>query len=143
MWIARLPRKLRRFGDLSLADKWLLLRAVLWLMVARVKLAMVPLERLAGGSVQMGEARPDPELLRRIGFAVNSAAANLPWRSDCFPRALAARSLLNRYGYPATVHLGVDRVGESDLVGHAWVTCGETVVVGGEELDRYTETLSL
>ena len=35
MHIRDWPRKLRRFGALSLADKWLFLRAVTWLAIAR------------------------------------------------------------------------------------------------------------
>ncbi len=133
-----LGHKLRRFGALSAGDKWLFVRAVFWLAVARVRLATTSLERLATGAIHDRED-PDPEILQRVGFAVSSAGANVPWRSDCFPQALAARSLLAGYGYASTVHLGVDRVGERELAGHAWVTCGDTVVVGGEELERYTE----
>ena len=47
--------------------------------------------------------------------------------------------LLKRFGYASTIHFGVDRVDEDGLEGHAWLTCGETVVTGGGELDRYTE----
>jgi hypothetical protein len=134
-----IAEKLRRFGGLSPAEKRLFVKAVYWLAVARVRLAMTPLEKLASGSVGVANGKPDAELLRRVGRAVDSAGANMPWRSDCFPRAIAARSLLKGLGYSSTIHLGVDRVGDSELAGHAWVTCGDTVVVGGAELDRYTE----
>ena len=140
MSIARLPHKLRRFGELSLADKWLLLRAAAWLAIARLRLAVTPFQKLIEGlSEEQGSLEPDPDLLQRVGFAVSTAAANVPWRSDCFPQTIAARSILKRHGYTSTVHLGVDRVGKDDLLGHAWLTCGDTVVTGGADLDRYTE----
>ena len=140
MSIARLQHKLRRFGELSLADKWLLLRAAAWLAIARLRLAVTPFQQLIEGlSEEQGSLEPDPDLLQRVGFAVSAAAANVPWRSDCFPQTIAARSILKRYGYTSTVHLGVDRVGANDLLGHAWLTCGDTVVTGGADLDRYTE----
>ena len=140
MSIARLPHKLRRFAELSLADKWLLLRAVFWLAVARLRLAVTPFQKLVERlAADQDGAEPDPDLVNRVGFAVSTAAANVPWRSDCFPQTIAARSILKRYGYTSIVHLGVDRVGESDLLGHAWLTCGDTVVTGGADLDRYTE----
>ena len=140
MSIARLPHKLRRFGELSPADKWLLLRAAAWLAIARLRLAVTPFQKLIEGlSEEHRGSEPDPEVLQRVGFAVGTAAANVPWRSDCFPQTIAARSMLKRYGYTATVHLGVDRVGKNDLLGHAWLTCGDTVVTGGADLDRYTE----
>ena len=140
MSIARLPHKLRRFGALSVADKWLLLRAVTWLAVARVWLLVTPFSRVAGRLADNSEHQePDPELLRRIGYAVSTASANVPWRADCFPQAIAARALLRRYGYSSTIHLGVEKADADTLAGHAWLTCGETVITGGAELERYTE----
>ena len=143
MRIACITHKLRRFGELSPPDKLLFLRAIFWLAVARVRLSVTPFQELAAGLAhEVQETEADAELLRRVGFAVSAAAANVPWRSDCFPQTLAARSLLKALGYASTIHLGVDRVGGDELLGHAWLTCGETVVVGGEDLDRYTEMLT-
>ena len=51
--------------------------------------------------------------------------------------------LLKRYGYASIIHLGVELVGEDALSGHAWLICGETVVTGAAELDRYTQVHSL
>ena len=138
----RWKEKLARFGELSGADRWLLLRAAAWLAVARVMLAAMPFRRLSArfSTEQDGaSAEPDPELLDRIGRAVSVAANHVPWRSDCFPQTIAARMLLKRHGYASTIHIGVERKGDDELIGHAWLTCGETVVTGGAELDRYTE----
>ena len=140
MRISEWPRKLRRFGALGAADKWLFVRAVWWLAIARLWLAFVPFqtlaERLRGGE---GSTEPDEGLLRRVSYAVRAAGANLPWRSDCFPQAIAASKLLRGYGLSSTVHLGVEKAGGDELLGHAWLTCGEAVVTGGNELDRYVE----
>jgi hypothetical protein len=135
--------KLRRFAGLDAADKWLFVRAIAALALARLGLAIVPFERRMARwperEPEAGNSSPDPELLRRVAFAVTSAAANVPWRSDCLPRAIAARALLKRRGCVPTIHLGVERLGDDALAGHAWLTCGNAVVVGGEELGRYTE----
>jgi len=138
--------KLARFVRLSGADKWLLLRAAWWLAIARVMLAVVPFGRLAerlssrpGSGAGAIDAAPDPEFLRRVGRAVSVAANHVPWRSDCFPQTIAARMLLQRRGYDSTIHFGVERIGEAGLAAHAWLTCGEIVVTGGAELERYTE----
>ena len=124
------------------ADKRLLLRAVGWLLIARIMLVAMSFERLSARLSTTGQStqiEPDPVLLQRIGFAVSAAANNVPWRSDCFPQTIAARMLLKRFGYASTIHFGVERVGGDELGGHAWLTCGETVVTGGSELDRYVE----
>ena len=143
---ARLKDKLARFARLDGADKWLMLRAVWWLAVARIMLLVMPFRRLAARLSAENSprgAQPDQVPLRRISYAVSAAANNVPWRSDCFPQTIAARMMLKRQGYSSTIHIGVERVGEEGLAGHAWLTCGETVVTGGTELDRYTELHSL
>ena len=138
----RQTSKWQRFMQLDGADKWLLLRAAGWLLIARIMLVAMSFERLSarlstpGNSTQI---EPDPDLLERVGSAVSAAANNVPWRSDCFPQTIAARMLLKRYGYASTIHFGVERVGEDTLNGHAWLTCGETMITGGEDLDRYAE----
>jgi hypothetical protein len=125
---------------MSRADKWLFLRAVGWLAVARAWLVFVPFRKLAdrlGGSHP--PTKPDTALLDRVSFAVNAASANVQWSSDCFPKAIAASNLLQSFGYGSSIHLGIERSGETELLGHAWLTCGSTVVTGGEERNRYVE----
>ena len=140
MGIARWARKGRRFWDLGLADQWLFICSVYWLAVARIWLARASFPALARRlNVKDRSNDADPELLRRIGSAVGAAAGNVPWRSDCFPQAIAANKLLQRYGIASTIHLGVEKADESKLLAHAWLTCGEVVVTGGADLDRYVE----
>jgi hypothetical protein len=142
----RLAEKLTRFRALEGRDKWMLLHAIVWLAMARIMLIVMPFKKLAAslsGKQTSAKGDPDPELLERISFAVRAAAGNVPWRSDCFPRTIAARMILRHYGYTSTIHLGAERAEAGALAGHAWLTSGDTVVTGGEELDRYTEMLVL
>jgi len=140
--------KLGRFVRLDGADQRLLLRAACWLAVARLLIASVPFRRLSAWLATESapdciepepELGPEPEqeLLRRIGRAVATAARHVPWRADCFPQAIAARMLLRRHGLPSTIHIGVTRDEGKGLSGHAWLTCGKTVVTGEMDLDRY------
>ena len=142
----KLRGKLHEFGELSAADKWLVVRAVFWLGVARIMLVVMPFRRLSERLAAGPSATPDQpssEFLERVGFAVRAAANNVPWRSNCFPQAIAARMLLRRQGYSTKIHLGVESDGEGDIAGHAWLTCGETVVVGGDDPERYTVMYSI
>ncbi len=135
-------RKLTRFWQLEGKDKLLLFQTVGWLAVARIMLAVNSFERLSEKLADAGQSNglePDPVELRRMSYAISAAANNVPWRSDCFPQSIAARLMLRRRGFSSTIHLGVERVGAADLAGHAWLTCGETVVTGDVDLDRYTE----
>jgi hypothetical protein len=142
MSIVRWKNKLIRFVRLDGADKWMLLRATMWLAIARVMLVAMPFNRLSARLSAENDCtgtKADPALLIRIGSAVRVAANYVPWRSDCFPQTIAARMLLRRHDFASTIHIGVERVGDDELAGHAWLTCGETVVIGGGELDPYTE----
>ena len=146
MRIAVWKEKLARFSRLDPAEQAPLLHAVAWLAIARIMLAVLPFRhlsaRLSGGGdpVRRGS---DPEALRRIGRAVGIAANHVPWRADCFPQTIAARMLLRREGYASIIHLGVARIGADTLEAHAWLTCAETVVTGGAQLERYTEMHTL
>ena len=138
----RRENKLVRFARLDGGDKWLLIRASAWLGVARLRLTLTSFQKLSerlSHDAPGIRADPDPEFLRRVGVAVGAAANNVPWRADCFPQAIAACLLLKRKGLASKIHLGVEKSGEGGIAGHAWLTCGDVVVTGGEDLDRYTE----
>jgi hypothetical protein len=142
MRISRLKDKLRRFAALDGVDMWLLMRAVGWLAVARVMVLLMSFKRLAArlsvSEDSMGR-EADPEVISKISWAVAAAANNVPWHSDCFPQTIAASKILRTCGHGSTIHLGVERTGDNNIAGHAWLTCGGTVVVGGADLERYTE----
>lgn len=140
--------KLVHFARLESADRRLLMRAVVWLAVARAMLLVMPFRRLSGQLASQrvrdnSGSNPDPKLLPRISRAVAIAASHVPWRSDCFPQAIAARKLLERYGYASTIHIGVAKNEGEGLAAHAWLTSGDTVVTGGANLERYTELYRL
>jgi hypothetical protein len=137
--------RISRFSALDGADKVLLLRSVGWLAVARVMMLAMSFGRLAARMSASEDPVPqdaDPEVLSRVSWAVAAAANNVPWRSDCFPQTIAARKLLKGYGYGSTIHIGVERIGDDELAGHAWLTSGDVLVTGrGVDLTQYTELL--
>jgi hypothetical protein len=143
MTTGRWRQKLAKFRAMSGTDKRMFLHATVWLAMARVMLFVMPFSKLSArlsGEQGSATADPDPELLKRVGYAVEAAADNVFWRADCFPQSIAGWMLLKHHGYDSTIHLGVEHSGDGELLGHAWLTCGDTVVTGGEDLDRYAET---
>ena len=142
MAFARSKKNLSRFRQLDGADKWLLLRAVVWLLVARIMIGVFSFRRVAAWLSATSEGpndEPDAHLLGRVSYAVGAAANHVPWRSDCFPQTIAARMLLKGYGYRSTIHLGVEKSSPDSIAGHAWLTCGEEIVTGGDQAGRYAE----
>ena len=144
-------QRLRKVAALSWADRWLLVQVFVLLGVARLALRLIPFRRLAQrlGSLQT-ETPPDapPDhlaLARRVALALARVSPYTPWRSNCFPQALAARYWLHRRRIPTTLYLGValhKPAGAPDveMTAHAWLRCGPLIVTGGPGHERYTIT---
>lgn len=78
-------------------------------------------------------AEPTPRQLhraRRLRDALAIAARHAPWRSDCYPKALAAHLFLRLTRTPFTTHFGLRRDDAGSLRAHAWVDVGGVVITG-------------
>lgn len=132
--------------------RWLVVATAGWLLLAAacVVIAVLPFKvvsRLLGQGRDAGVHAAEPETpptardLHRAGVAARAVAAAVrrsPWRSDCYPQALAARALLCVARVPHVVHFGLRRDDTGTLLAHAWVTTGGLVVVGGDP-SRFTD----
>jgi hypothetical protein len=80
----------------------------------------------------------------QIVWAVSVASRYLPGEVKCLARALATQILLHRYGYTATLCLGVAKGEKGQLEAHAWVESQGEVVIGGlSNLSSFTLLSSL
>jgi hypothetical protein len=128
-------------------DRALLLHATFVLAIARVAVAVVPFRviartlRLRHVGVPPPSDAACPPAARRTGWAIRTAAANTPWRSTCLMQALAGSMMLTRSGIESTLSLGVAKNAHApdDLIAHAWLRCGETVLIGETEDGRFVE----
>jgi hypothetical protein len=132
---------LKRFRRLSWPDRFLLMEAVLWLMVANFAIGVLPF-RYVGLLAAHSIARPLPpgarlDKVRRIRWAVISTAALVPWRALCFQQSFAAQLMLRRRGIPSTLYYGAAQ-DESGLHAHVWVREGDIDVIGCEIADHFS-----
>jgi len=51
---------------------------------------------------------------------------------------LTAKALLGQSGLPATIYFGLAKDSDSQLLAHAWVRCGERIISGKPDMERYT-----
>ena len=79
---------------------------------------------------------------RRVAWAVQRASCFTPWKSNCFPQAIAAKYLLHRRGIASTLYLGAAFKMRSELTAHAWLRCGSLYVTGGAGR-HHVETLGI
>ncbi len=130
-----------KFARLPAADRRLVARAGLTLVLVRAGLMMLRvrnlrwmLDRFRSRPAEASAARP---AAAKIAWAV--AAANRVARGNCLPKALAAELMLRHYGYPAELKLGAGRDPVGGFIAHAWVECEGRVVIGDFEPGSYTE----
>jgi hypothetical protein len=106
--------------------------AIWQLALARVRLARVPagaiLESLGSGAASLQATTGDVETA--IGRAITSAAARVPWRSDCLLQAMAASAMLRKRNLASHVCIGVRRGPSGALEAHAWLVTKGGIVTG-------------
>jgi hypothetical protein len=76
-------------------------------------------------------SRVSPE---RVSWAVTTSAKLFPSRI-CLALALAGQYLLARAGHPSQIRVGVAPTANGRFTAHAWLICGERIVLGGAEQD--------
>jgi hypothetical protein len=128
------------------AERRLLVEAALLLALTRLAVALLPFRdtaRLLGLKPIAVLSDPDAAQMHEaelIGWAVRVAGARVPWRGTCLTQALSASALLHRRGIPVVLHLGVakDAAAPQGLAAHAWVGCGNEILVGQAQQPRFT-----
>jgi hypothetical protein len=133
---------LKRFLHLSKQERSLLLKAALATIVVRLSLALLSLPTVQHLAVNLSWGNGESLNPTRIVWAMRAVARLVPG-STCLVQALAAQALLIRYGYRPLVTIGVTK-DECDRFGaHAWVTCENQVLIGGQYVENYTALLNL
>lgn len=147
--IQTLFEKAGKLFSLASHQRRLLLRAFFWLGWMRLGIAVSSFKRLVADSDHRAQPPPiarlpagDAEQARAIGWAIRTAGRHTPWESACLVQALAAKRMLHPPGIPGMLLLGVTKdmkaEGANELSAHAWVRCGEDILVGEKGHDRFT-----
>jgi hypothetical protein len=114
----------------------------LWLAIAGMAVALLPFRyvgSLAARPIHRSEPAPQARLhkMRRIRWAIISAAARVPWRAMCFQQGLAAQLMLRRRGIPSVLYYGAAQNEKTGLIAHVWVRVGDVDVIGAETAHRF------
>ena len=67
-----------------------------------------------------------------------SRGARLVPVATCLTQALSMQVLLGRAGYPSRLFLGVKKNDKGGFEAHAWVECGDCIVIGGDAPEDWT-----
>lgn len=132
--MGRLPR-------LTLAEAGAFAEALALCTIASIMLRVLRFSRIAPRlGRHMAESPPHQPgatgaAVRRITWAIATAARVLPWKPVCLPQAVTAQWMLRRRGIQSTLYLGTDPGNRYDA--HAWVRVGGVIVTGGDDPRRY------
>jgi len=131
---------LLRYWRLDPRCKRLLREAATALGLASFAVAVFSFRRaIALGAVPLFQTR-QADSINELRWAVEAAAARLPWRTMCIEQGIALQRLLRRRGIDARLHYGA-RLDHADagLKAHVWLTVGEDIVLGAEAAHNYAE----
>lgn len=139
---------LQKFLNFSRADRLLLVKAALLLVVVQLGLKGLPFQ--TGQSLLAKLAQPKTDRQKsgslsvyKIVWAVTQVSPYIPG-VRCLARAMAAQVLLERQGYPAQLRIGVGRDRSGQLIAHAWLEIQGRVVMGGlKNLRRHFAALPI
>ncbi len=138
-----LRRPFHRFAQVDGRRRALAVEAVLWLLLARLALIVIPFPRLArhmGTFTAPTEARAlqgapaqgskDADIATEVSWAVTRSARYLPFKAVCLPQAMAARIMLKRRGVASVMHFGAAKGKDKPLNAHAWLDAAGVEVTG-------------
>jgi len=131
-------RRLKRFVQLTGAEKRILIRVLFVVGVARAALCVVSTDNAR--SVASKAATGAAGSVEQMVWAVQVVSRYLPG-ANCLTQALAAQALLTASGFPAQVEIGVAKDDFRRLQAHAWVICHGQVVLGGQEPNHYNSMI--
>jgi len=113
----------------------LLTEAALTLLVARALLRVVPFARLTWlfertprGPERVGEERDS--IRQQVRHAIHIVSPRLPFPMVCFPRAIAAQTMLRRRRIGTVLFYGAKTSPDKGIEAHVWVMDGDHPVTG-------------
>lgn len=125
----------KKFLSLDSSERLLLLQTFVFVWIASTILRLLPfaiVRKLFASRVappgRMHRRHPIERLLWAISVACRYVSG-----TTCLSLALAGRMMLNKYGYPAHIHIGVAKDHTGSFGAHAWLESEGTIVIGGQE----------
>ncbi|MEY4571811.1 MAG: hypothetical protein RLZ10_1022 [Bacteroidota bacterium] len=116
-------------------EAWILLH------VSKAIILFFPFKKIAAKlGVSQVETPKDPIAgyqLSLVEISLKRAVKYTVHNSKCYDQALAAKFMLNRQQLPSTLYFGLSKE-DNQLSAHAWVRCGDTIVIGKRGFEKYT-----
>jgi len=126
----------------TLIDYMFFVEAWCLLHLAKLVIVFMPFKKIASWMGSLGiESLHDlhsTDLSTKIEHAVRRASRYTLHESKCYDQALTAKVMLGQCSLPATIYFGLAKESENQLMAHAWVRCGKSIITGKAGMDRFT-----
>ena len=126
----------------ALIDYLLFVKAWCLLHLAKLVIVFMPFKRIASWMGSLGvESLHDlqyTDLSTKIEHAVRRSSRYTLHESKCYDQALTAKAMLGQCSLPATIYFGLAKECNNQLIAHAWVRCGHSIITGKAGMERFT-----
>lgn len=82
--------------------------------------------------------KADWRIVRKVARYTNVLSKFALFKSKCYDKALTVKKILNSENIPSALLMGVKTSEEKGMEAHAWISCDERLVIGGEIAAEYT-----
>jgi len=131
-----------KFCCLSNTQRLLLCEALLFLVLAKIAINVLPFNQLLKllGRTHVKAQRQGIEReiqCKNVVWAVNCITNNMPLKFVCFPRGISVKTMLALRNIETTLYYGVSRIQTEKLSAHVWVMDGVKGVIGFDIAQDY------
>lgn len=145
--ITYLPEMVRIFMRKPAEDQFRLLRILLLSFWIRIMVLTLPFRKLAkvlgsqNNQIDQKSTGIDWVYVNTVSRQIRNISRAVPWTSNCLVQAAVGKILLRKRSIDSMVHFGVNKEGRS-MKAHAWLTVGDSIVIGGDIADRFVSVTS-
>lgn len=126
---------------LKRSDKLYLSWLILLLAMARAMVLCIPFKHLVRSFSKKSLVSfhfSNSESIAKQMRILEKAALSTPWESKCLVQAICAKWLLNHHKIKSSLHLGVRRGNNREMLAHAWLNYNGKTILGATE-NKFTE----
>lgn len=129
-------RQIYYFKRIPFRVKLISIEAIFLMALSRFYILFIPFRSVAslmGKPMHETVEEIDPDLLtvaRQITWLIEKMSKYTPWESKCLVKALTGQRMLKKRRIPCTLYLGMAKDNTNKLSAHAWLRCGNHILLG-------------
>jgi len=134
---------LSRYAKANRKERLLFWEAYRLSLLSRITIWFLPVKRYSTWLGRHNAESPVDEIncistkAYSIAHAVRRSSRFALWPTKCLVEAMTTKKMLDKRNIPSTIYLGVGKDAKKQLIAHAWIRCGNTIIVGRKGMGRF------